>query len=598
MSVFAFRNGPSFRGADPTEQMQAAMDMPMSLTATLGDQFKGGILDSLGLGTAVRQATLPDEAPTAPTLTMQGPEGETITLPDTPQMRRRATVQGIDLQRETQQQLDQRRESAGALDQDQFKVSPYFREGVRWDAGMTEDRASALAEAYDAKRVREHFATKRPIASFIGNLAGQAIDPINYIPVAGPTLRAANVARFGRVAGAALTGSVDAALNTAGASAVTFDTRKSMGDDITWQSTVTDIAMSAMIGGVFGTFGGLVESRRAGRLADSQKQATERLATLKNVQDARIALNGAIDGLARGEDVTIGANAADAVQRLADKSNPVWSPQTFASLDRQDMFGSTSVGRFLDTRPVMVQDAETMLRNQVFAGDPVIAARYQQAETRFQQAQDALAAIEDPLSLRRQSDTLALIDPDSAARLRAVEDELAGNVPAARRSQLEAERDLISQSVAPEVLAKAENDFRIGPSKQAKSARKALATARQEFAKVRTEADKAAERIRATDRVKYQARVDLSPPRPEMPPMGRVEAETRIAKVEDFKAMSEQYRVNADEGSFTEQADVDQIRKEGRLTEADEAELADAQQAFDNGSAYAEALKSVAGCLI
>lgn len=570
MSVFAFRSGPTFRAADSQDQLEAAIDMPMSLTSTLGDQFKGGVLDSLGLGTTIREATLPAR------ITDRPARGEN---PDARAARVKAYNENV-------------------MPEDAFKASEFYREGVRWDSGMTEDRAAALAEAYDAKRVREHFATKRPISSFIGNLAGQAIDPINYIPVAGPSLRAANVARFGRVGGAALTGSIDAAVNTAAASAVTYDVRQSMGDDVTWQSTVTDIAMSAMIGGVFGTFGGLVESRRAGRLAQSQREATERLATLKNVQDARIALNGAIDGIARGEDVSIGANAADSLQRLADKSNPVWSPQTFASLDRQDMFASTSVGRFMDNRPVVVQDAETLLRNQVFAGDPIIAARYQQAEAKFQKAQDAVAAIEEPLLARRPSDTLAMIDPDSAARLSAVEDELSGNIPANRRAQLEAERDLISESVPADTLAKLENDYRIGPTKQAKAARKALSTARQEFSKVRTEADKAAERIRAADRVKYQASVDLSPARAEMPPMGRVEAETRIASPENFKAMSEQYRVNADDGSFIEQADVDQVRKEGRLTEDDEAALVDAQQAFDNGSAYAEALKSVAGCLI
>lgn len=585
MSVFAFRNGPSFRGADPTEQMQAAMDMPMSLTATLGDQFKGGILDSLGLGTAVRQATLPDEAPTAPTLTMQGPDGETITLPDTPQMRRRATVQGIDLQRETQQQLDQRRESAGALDQDQFKASPYFREGVRWDAGMTEDRASALAEAYDAKRVREHFATKRPIASFIGNLAGQAIDPINYIPVAGPTLRAANVARFGRVAGAALTGSIDAALNTAGASAVTFDTRKSMGDDITWQSTVTDIAMSAMIGGVFGTFGGLVESRRAGRLADSQKQATERLATLKNVQDARIALNGAIDGLARGEEVALPANAVISVERMAG-SQAIDSPKS-AQIDR-------SISPTGDTRTAAVTPAdefEKMMRDREYdisgmADDElqrVISGASEKTEAMILTAQDLRLEINNREALLALPPTktvgfdgtpvLEVASPDGTYRGRGKLDESMAKI--GHEGYTVKERAAIISDLDAKV-SRLQNMIRDG--------------------------EPAPERMAVVSQARSIRRprpaVDASTARPEAPPMGRIEAETRIASPENFKAMSEQYRVNADDGSFIEQADVDQVRKEGRLTEDDEAALADAQQAFDNGSAYAEALKSVAGCLI
>jgi hypothetical protein len=40
------------------------------------------------------------------------------------------------------------------------------------------------------------------------------------------------------------------------------------------------------------------------------------------------------------------------------------------------------------------------------------------------------------------------------------------------------------------------------------------------------------------------------------------------------------------------------VRTEGRLTEDDEADLADAQTAFEDGKAYGEALKSVVGCLL
>lgn len=598
MGVYSFRPGPTYRGASPDEQFTAAFDMPLSVSSTLGEQFKGGILDSLGLGTTIREVQLPDEAPTSPMATMAGPDGETITVPDTPQMRRRATVQGFDLGQETPEQFAQRRREAGALDEDQYKTSPYFREGVKWDMGMTADRAAALAEAYDAKRVREYFASKRPFTAFIGNLAGQAVDPINYIPIAGPAVKAASVAKFGRVAGSAAVGALDAAANTAIASGVTYDARKSMGDDITWQSTVTDIAMSALIGSAFGTISGAIDARRSVRLEKAREEAQARLATLKNVQDARIALNGAIDGLARGEDVALPANGAEVAQRIVNQANPVWSPDMLASMDRQNLFSTTSVGRFVDNRPILIQDTETALRSQALATDAALAQRYADAETRFIQAQEAVASIEEQLAARRPSDAAALVDQPSAARMAAIEDELAGNIPANRRSQLEAERDMIVETLGPDLLAKAENDFRIGPQKQAKAARKALAGARQEFSKVRREADTIAERIRAENRVRYQASVDMSPARPEAPPIGRIEAEARISRPETFKETAEQYRVNADDGSFLEQAEVDQLRAEGRLTADDDAALAEAQQTFDTGLAYGEALKAVAGCFI
>lgn len=598
MGVYSFRSGPTYRAANPGEQYEAAFDMPLSVSSTLGEQFKGGILDSLGLGTAIREGSLPDEAPTAPAVTTRGPDGELITLPDTPQMRRRATVQGFETQPETQAQFNQRRREAGALDEAQYKASPYFREGVKWDMGMTEDRAAALADAYDAKRVREYFASKRPFTAFLGNIAGQAIDPINYIPIAGPVVKAASVAKFGRIAGGAAVGALDAAANTALASGVTYDARRALGDDITWQSTVSDIAMAALIGSAFGTIGGVIDARRSARLVEARKQAEASLATLKATQDARIALNGAIDGLARGDDVALPANASEAVQSVVSRSNPVWSPDMFAPIDRRGLFSTTSVGRFVDNRPVLVQDAESILRNQAMANDPALATRYSAAEARFNQAQEAVAAIEEPLAARRQSDTLALVDEASAARMAAIEDELAGNVPAQRRAQLETERDMIVESVGPDALAKAENDFRIGPQKQAKAARKALTTARQEFSKVRREVDTIADRIRAENRVRYQASVDMSPAKPEQLPVGRMEAETRVAKPETPQEASEHYRVNAEDGSYPEQTDIDQLRTEGRVTADDEATLAEADQTYENGVAYGEALKAVAGCFI
>lgn len=570
MNAFSFRPAPTYRAASPDEQMNAAFDMPMSLGATLGQQIKGGVLESFGLGTAIRGATTPQS------LT------DTAFRYETPDRRAKRIAE----------------REVPAITEDAYKASPFFREGVKWDAGMTEDRAAALAESFDAKRVRDHFASKRPITSFIGNLAGQATDPINYIPILGPSVKAANVVRFGRVGGAAITNALDAAANTAIAGALTYGARKNMGDDITWQSTVSEIAMSALIGGAFGTVSGVLDGRRAARVAADTAKANEALSTLKNVQDARIALNSAIDGLARGGDVNLSANAADAVQRLADKRNPVWSPDTFASLDRQDLFSSTAVGRVVDNRPVMVRDAEAMLRQQVFSADPALAAKYAEAEAKFTQAQESLAAIEEPLQARRPSDTLALMDPQSAERLRVIEDELSGKVTAKQRANLEAEHDLISGTFDQEALAKLENDFRIGPTKKAKAARNSLAAARQEFSKLRKQADVAAERIRSESALKYRASVDISPARPDAPPMGRAEAEARVATPDNYKAISEQYRVNPDDGTFVEQADVDQIRQEGRLTPDDEAALVEADATYENGVSYGEVLRSVVSCLI
>ena len=569
-SPYAFRPAPTYWGANGQDQLDDALTQPMSLTSTLGDQAVGGVLDSLGLGTAIRELSLPE---------------------------RLSDKSAWGLTPEAQQRKSEEY-SRDAMSEEAYKSSPYYREGVQWDRGMSQDRAAAIAEAYDAKRVREHFASLRPVTAFVGNFAGQAVDPINYIPIAGPAVRAAAATRFGIIGGRMAVGALDAAVNTAVASAATYDIRRGLGDEITWQSTLSDIAMSALIGSAFGGIGGLLEKRRLGKLNAAQKEAAARMATLQNVQTARAALNEAIDGLVRGEDVSLSANSMERIQRIADRQNPVWSPDTFASIDRADLFRSTAVGRVTDTRAFMVREFEDTIRQEVFRAQPELQEKWAKANDKFQKAQETVAAIEEPIAARRQSDSVALVEPASAERLRAIEEELSKPIKAKRRQALEVERDAIVETIGPDAIAKAENDFRIGPQKQAKAARKALATARQEFSKVNNDVNAAGDRIRVANKIRLQTALDRSLAPAPQPVPERVQAETRIAKPADYKAIAEQFRVNPDDGSFVEQADVEQVRTEGRVTAEDEADLQRADETFENSVSYGEALKAAVACVI
>lgn len=302
MSVYNFREGPSYTAATREEMFTAAMDMPMNFGATFWDQAKGGALESFGVGTAIRGAAIPP--------------GETSQLGTMEQISRTAqTIMpggaiaaiGGAIQRLTS-------EPSPVLSEDAYKSSPFFRKEVPWDASMTEDRAAALASWHDAKAVRQYFATKRPITAFIGNVAGQAVDPINYIPVVGPTVQAAAAARVGRVIGTAATASADAALNTAIAGIATAGQRAQFGDDVSWQATISEIATAALIGAAFGGIAGGLDARRASRV---EAAARERLSTLQTTQEARIALNEGIDALAKGEDINLSPNATAGIDRVS-----------------------------------------------------------------------------------------------------------------------------------------------------------------------------------------------------------------------------------------------------------------------------------------
>lgn len=593
MSGVYSMSGATYSPLSSLDLLDSALSQPLSLTSTLYEESKGGALESFGLGTALRYGSLPEQAPVQEGI---GPDGKAIVGPGQvyvpPDVGMRDALMGV--WGDTPAQLEQRRQSLGVLTEDQYKQSPSYRKDIPYDPGMTETRAAALAAMDDARKVREFYAQKRPLAAFLGSMAGQALDPINYIPVAGPAVKGAAIARFGRIGGEALTAGLDAAANTAVFGVGTANVRAQFGDDVSWQGLISQIATAGLIGSAFGTVAGAIGRRMDVRVAEAE----QRLATLQTTQEARIALNEGIDAIVRGEDVNLSPNSTEPLDKIADQINPGRSNDLFAPLDRTDLYRSTAVGRVIDSRPLPLQDFETAVRNEVLASNPDLNARYQAAEAKFKQAQDAVAAIEEPLAARRQSDSVALVDPASAERLRVIEDELASSPNAKRAQVLQAERDMIVQSVGEPAIAKAENDFRIGPTKQAKQARKSLATARQEFSKVRREADAIATQNATVRKLRSLVSVDTVKAKPEPVPEGRQQAEVAIAKPENAKALAAQYGVDANTGAFKEEADITQLADEGRLTEQDVATMAQAHMDYEVADAYAEAIKSVAGCLI
>jgi hypothetical protein len=550
--VYSIWKGPQYQPLTPNDMMADALNQPMGFLDTLSDQFVGGVVDSPFLGTAIRNNELQPQAPS--------------------DLMRRI------LQQEPDSEFKRAELDRQPISEDAYKASPYYRKDVPYDPRMTEDRAASLAMVYDAKKVREYFASKRPYTSFVGGLAGQAVDPINYIPVAGPLVKGAAVARLGRLGGEIAAASLDAVSNTAVGQIASYPDRIKLGDDITWQSTVSDLAMAGLIGGAFGALHGVAslyrEGRTAATLADRQKLVTEQLSTLENTQNARIALNEAIDSVVRGEDVNLSPNAIEPISRIADELNPAFKPYTLGKADRAELFSGTSIDhatdtgpvvkagfaglfsqpkvpRPTDTRPVLVQDFEQAIRKQVFDAAPELATRYQAMQEKLNAAQARVDALEQPIAARRPSDAVALVDKDSADRLRAVEDELQGTVPAKRRQQLEAERDAIVESIGPDVLAKAENDFRIGPEKRIKEARKSLSTVRQQFSKVSAQVDTAGKTLMAARRPAFQTRLDTSVAKPEAPPVGIKEAAARVMKAEDTKGLAEQFGVRIDQPKGT-----------------------------------------------
>lgn len=585
--IFGFRGGPTYRAATREDMFAAAMDQPMSIGSTFWDQAKGNALESWGLGTVVREMSLPSAAP--------------------------ARWYG-----DSDESFADRRKGYDTITQDDYKKSAYFREDIPWDAGMTEDRAAALATMYDARKVREFFAEKRPITSFIGGLAGQAVDPINYIPVAGPTVRAAAVAKMGMVKGIAATAALDAAANTAIAGLATRETRRGFGDDVSWQMMVSEIATAALIGSAFGTVGGVL-ARRAGSRADAMRvEAEGQVQTLKATQEARIALNEAIGGLANDGEVRLSPNAVAPIERqvAAQSSQPELIP---TATDRTDIFNVVD-------DPAQSRSADMVVGDQTFQNTRQIVADIQRTEAE-QTKRSAL--LDDPQKLREYAADKGISEQEMGALIRANYEMNVPRLAALREFAQTSEFKRAEQGQKTKAKAISFNDLsdvveidatQIEPIRAStipndsslnRTASWVIRDKATGAAVMETFNPKLAEKVNTA---KYEAvpigqylgeingqpkrAVDASPARPDPIPDGRLQAETKIAKPDDYKAMADQYRVDPETGSFNEEAELRQLQTEGRMTDEDIAAMEAADETYQDSSAYAESLRSVVGCLL
>lgn len=575
MTAFSFIPGPNGQGMSDQDFLSSALDQPMSLGSTFWDQAKGGLLDSFGLGTKVRE----------------------FSLPISPDEQRRAGV-----------------EPTPALTEDQYKASPYYRENVPWDSNLTEDRAAALADMSDAKKVREFYSQKRPITSFFGNLAGAATDPINYIPFTGEAVIAANTARFGRIAGKAISSSIDAAANTAVAGALTQQSRASLGDDVSLQTTVSQIAMAAIVGGAFGAIAGsgiggrvseMVRSRfgRASLPDNVRTDIETKLSTLDNVQAARVALNDAIDGLVRNGEVRLSEASTGMISDVANRELPKAAiariarelePEAFHRLDNLNRtfdINDAEIKRL--TSLSMDNERFGQTRAQMIEADQM-AERLQQAEQAIERAssdKERLAAIARRDSIRDDlRKHLDGIDDNIVSEIEGIDESLRARRVAQEPVALE--RDQL-QRRTQELNAQARDMF-WGRETEARNARVA---AGEETAPARPMQQAADGVVARSEDIAPNLKVDNGVP---VEPFDQsvADAQKRVGKPETYKAMAEQYRVDPATGDFAELPEIEQLRAEGRLTPEDEAALAEADDTLKNANGYAEALKAFANCVI
>lgn len=228
--------------------VSGALDAPLSFWKTSGLALKSAVEES-ALGTVVRNAQLP---PLAQEIT--GYRGHYQTVYDTPQ------------------EVEARGDKLYATPEE-YQASPFYRENVPFEKGMTESRAAALAAGSDDRHVRDYYSSKRPAAALLGGLGGAAIAPENYIPILGEASAAWTTAKLGKVAGRALISAGDAALNTAATQLALAPAREKLGDDVSWEAIGQNVAFAALAGTVLGGLGGALEARYSGTQKPSVRPA-------------------------------------------------------------------------------------------------------------------------------------------------------------------------------------------------------------------------------------------------------------------------------------------------------------------------------------
>lgn len=585
MSIYSM-SSPTYTGMSRQALFDSAMSQPLSLTSTLVDQGKGGALESFGLGTVLRENQLPVPAPSDEAPYGFDPSGLDAPAGISPQ----DYLQGNWV---TPDMIAKKRAEMGALSEDQYKASPFYRKDIPYDPGMTSARAEALASMNDAQKVREFYAQKRPFAAFLGSMAGQALDPINYVPVAGEAVKAAAIARAGNIAGHMMVGALDAAANTAVFGLGTAGARAQFGDDVSWQALVSQVATAGLIGSAFGGIAGAL-----GRRVDAQalSDAEQRLSTLKTTQEARIALNEGIDALARGEDIKLSPNATDPMARVAGDIAASRPERNFTTevrgsghgqmdltLSMKD--GGKDAGRIdyaeFDGRPSiqMIDVPEVARRN----GNATALLQELQAKYPDQEI-DWGSLTADGAKLREATSFKEV--PSESAPLFAKLDEARNAekaLDAERTAKWEQGKSLDQQSPEVQDITAHQTD-----------AMNAVSDLERELqGKTPTK-----QIIDVPPKVTAPRAIDASTARPEPRAEGVKEAEASVAKPENTKALAAQYSVDSQTGAFPEEADVSQLAAEGRLTADDAVTLAQAEADYHTGSAFAEALKSVAGCLL
>lgn len=285
-----------------------------------------------------------------------------------------ARLQELNKERDIQYEA-QTRESidAGRLEEPDGLNEEYADIGLTFDRATSREEAELLAKGRREEIVRNSIIGAGPkgvlpgAARFGAGLAAMAVDPVEvatmFIPVVGPSGRAAAVTRFGRVGGRALVGAAEGLVGSAITEPVFFGLSRAQQLDYTMSDALMNVGLGAVFGGAMGAGVGVMSRANvdAPRLDPELSSQSADIALRQFVTGQSVNISRLLDGtdlrstttLSRAGgidfqaqriiDLPVGQNAADLRPTVIAELNG--KPRTFDTMQKAESFADKTGGR-------------------------------------------------------------------------------------------------------------------------------------------------------------------------------------------------------------------------------------------------------------
>ena len=208
-----------------------------------------------------------------------------------------------------------------ALTEDEWKASKHYVPDIPYDPTMTEAKADFLKQQYDTRRWRDSVYERYQgglggkALGIAAMLAGGALAPENYIPILGPVSRAYMATRLGRVGAHVAAGSAEGVIGNLAVAPYVYQGLAAQGEDVGIEDVALDLAFGAILGGAFGGGMGVLADRGARARAMREAAISGRANAMNTAADA---LNLAADAVERGD----APDVARVVQGEIDRVRP------------------------------------------------------------------------------------------------------------------------------------------------------------------------------------------------------------------------------------------------------------------------------------